>query len=248
MFYFGNSSDGHARDSVAFSTDLIHWEQPNYVLTPDDSVEPGETQFYGMSGFVFRGDLIIGLAKVLHDDWQAPGAPAGAFGVGYTSLVWSRDGIHWTRDRAPFFEGDPEPNAWDHAHAWIDEQLIVGDEVFLYYGGYKQGHKMNRFSERQIGLVKMPLDRYVAREALPGKPGTLTTVPMKVGPRPIRLVVNADASAGELRIEIEDVQRGDVVPGLSFDDCQPIRVHLRLSAQEVNCASHVVHLAASLVE
>jgi len=32
MFYFGNSSDGHARDSVAFSPDLIRWTKSNRVL------------------------------------------------------------------------------------------------------------------------------------------------------------------------------------------------------------------------
>ncbi|MCL5998566.1 MAG: hypothetical protein M1546_21295 [Chloroflexi bacterium] len=32
LFYFGNSSDGHARDSVAFSTDLLHWDKCGEVL------------------------------------------------------------------------------------------------------------------------------------------------------------------------------------------------------------------------
>jgi predicted GH43/DUF377 family glycosyl hydrolase len=32
MFYFGNSSDGHACDSAAFSTDLIHWEKCGELL------------------------------------------------------------------------------------------------------------------------------------------------------------------------------------------------------------------------
>ncbi len=32
MFYFGNCSDGHARDSVAFSTDLVHWQKSGQVL------------------------------------------------------------------------------------------------------------------------------------------------------------------------------------------------------------------------
>ena len=32
MFYFGNCSDGHARDSVAFSNDLLHWEKSGEVL------------------------------------------------------------------------------------------------------------------------------------------------------------------------------------------------------------------------
>ena len=32
MFYFGLCSDGHARESVAFSKDLIHWKKSNEVL------------------------------------------------------------------------------------------------------------------------------------------------------------------------------------------------------------------------
>ena len=32
MFYFGNCSDGHARDSVAFSNDLLHWEKSGEIL------------------------------------------------------------------------------------------------------------------------------------------------------------------------------------------------------------------------
>ncbi len=32
MFYFGNCSDGHARDGVVFSDDLLHWQKGNKVL------------------------------------------------------------------------------------------------------------------------------------------------------------------------------------------------------------------------
>ena len=32
MFYHGNCTDGHARDGVAFSEDLIHWKKGNSVL------------------------------------------------------------------------------------------------------------------------------------------------------------------------------------------------------------------------
>ena len=32
MFYFGNCSDGHAREGVAFSDDLLHWEKSGEVL------------------------------------------------------------------------------------------------------------------------------------------------------------------------------------------------------------------------
>lgn len=42
MFYFGNSSDGHARDGAAFSYDLIHWEKATEILIdvgPDGSID-----------------------------------------------------------------------------------------------------------------------------------------------------------------------------------------------------------------
>jgi predicted GH43/DUF377 family glycosyl hydrolase len=32
MFYFGNSTDGHARDGVAFSRDLLQWKKANELL------------------------------------------------------------------------------------------------------------------------------------------------------------------------------------------------------------------------
>ncbi|MFJ2133928.1 hypothetical protein ACIP4W_22850 [Streptomyces sp. NPDC088846] len=32
MFYFGNCSDGHARESVAFPDDLLHWRKSGEIL------------------------------------------------------------------------------------------------------------------------------------------------------------------------------------------------------------------------
>ncbi|HNR31377.1 MAG TPA: hypothetical protein PKI11_10855, partial [Candidatus Hydrogenedentes bacterium] len=137
------------------SRDLKIWGAAHYVLLPDPDRDEGETQFYAMDGYLARGGLIIGMAKILRDDLKAddPPDPPEAYGVGYTALAWTRDGESWTRDTAPFFAPDPAPGAWDHAHAWIDDQVIVGDKVHLYYGGYARGHKVNRFEERQIGLV-----------------------------------------------------------------------------------------------
>jgi hypothetical protein len=127
------------------------------------------------------------------------------------------------RDRATFLEPDPSPASWDHAHAWIDEQLLDGDTVLLYYGGYKQGHKANRFRERQIGLVKMPLDRYIARQAVEGRTARLLTVPLAVNCRPSGVRVNADASRGVLRVQVRDALTGRVLPGLAFTECRAVR-------------------------
>ena len=200
------------------SRDLVNWEIPWYVLTPDDSSDPPETQFYAMNGYLIRGELLIGLVKILHDNRRASDTPAGAFGMGYTTLAWTRDGENWVRDQTPFFEPDPTPGAWDHAHAWMDYQLPVGDEVFIYYGGYKNGHKMNRMQERQIGLVRMPRDRYVSRDAGP-EGGTLSTPALILTGD--RMTVNAKID-GELRVRIRD-RAGNPVPGFDAADCQPVR-------------------------
>ncbi|MBN1846062.1 MAG: hypothetical protein JW810_10295 [Sedimentisphaerales bacterium] len=208
----------------SFSEDLLGWEEPWYVLRPDKQKDEGVTQFYGISGFLTRGPLRIGMVKILRDDLKADAPPLidpKAYGIGYTALAWTHDGRHWWRDPEVFFDRNPEPQTWDRAHAWIDEQLIVGDQVYLYYAGYRQGHKMNRFRERQIGLVKMPLDRYVARRALAGKTARLLTIPLAVR-RPRGLVVNADASGGTIRVQVRDAQ-DTVVAGLGFDDGAEIR-------------------------
>ena len=207
---------------MSLSKDLVHWETPWFVLTASDELDEGYTQFYAMDGYLTRGPLRIGMAKVLRDDLRATDTQPGSFGQAHTCLAWSRDGRTWVRDRAKFFEPVDDPKAWDHAHAWIDEQVVVGNVVYLYYGGYKQGHKMNRFEERQIGLVKMPLDRYVARRARDSTRGILKTVPIKLGDFPAMLNVNADSSAGRLRVQLRDVQSGAVISGMSFIDCRPI--------------------------
>lgn len=203
------------------SKDLLHWETPWYVLTPDDRLDEGQTQFYAMDGFLIRGGLWIGMVKVLRDDLKAndPPDPPDAYGIGYTTLAWSRDGEHWVRDRETFFDRDPRKGTWDHAHAWIDEQLPVGDQVYLYYGGYARGHKVNRFEERQIGLVRMQRDRYVAREA--GAEGGGFTTPL-VALDADAMTLNADARGGEIRVQVLDSQ-GKPIPGFTFADCKPIQ-------------------------
>ena len=195
----------------AISDDLLHWSPKWIILAADNRYDKDVLQFYAMNGYLARGDLVIGMVKNLHDDWGAEGRPQGAFGIGSTSLAWTRDGQTWVRDREVFFGPDPQPGAWDHAHAWIDEQLPVGDEVYLYYGGYKWGHKHNRFAERQIGLVKMPRDRYVAREA--GQAGGTLRTPL-VLLNGTALTVNAQIS-GELTVRLVDSQ-GQPLPGFDW--------------------------------
>lgn len=199
------------------SKDLLHWEKPWYIITPNDQSDPPETQFYAMQGHLVRGDLWIGLVKVLHDNLRAEGTPEGSYGIGHTQLAWTRDGQTWFRDQTPYFEPDPTPGTWDHAHAWMDFQLPMGDETFIYYAGYKNGHKVNRFEERQIGLVRIPRDRYVSRDA-DADGGTLITSPVVL--HGSALTVNASVR-GEMRVRLLDTD-GKPIAGFDASDCKPI--------------------------
>jgi len=169
-----------------------------------------------MAGLIARGDLLIGMLKVLRDDLGAD-ANKPVAGIGYTVLAWSRDGKTWQRDRQPFLDRNKKPGTWDHAMAWADCQLNVGDQTYIYYGGYKQGHKINRYEERQIGLAIMPKDRYVARQAANLK-ATLTTP-----------LITLDASDMFVNAEVKDQMRirilnknGTPLPGFDYNYCKPI--------------------------
>jgi len=197
------------------SNDLIKWQEPWFIFTPD-KIDQGQTQFYCMAGLIARGDLLIGMLKVLRDDLPAdPNEPVA--GIGYTVLAWSRDGKTWQRDRQPFLDRNQKPGTWDHAMTWADCQLNIADQTYIYYGGYKRGHKINRYEERQIGLAVMPRDRYVARQAANLK-ATLTTPLITLDASD--MFVNAEVK-GRMRIRILD-KNGLPLPGFDYNDCKPI--------------------------
>ena len=215
-------NDNQRTPHQSVSTDLLTWKEPWPIFYGKIGapIEKGETQFYAMSGVITRGDLLIGLVKILRDDINATPGKSGkemgdfnrkAAGLGYTVLAWSRDGSTWQRDHEPFIPRNPIPDTWDHAHAWGDEQIIVDKETYLYYAGYAHGHKVDRFNERQIGLARMPLDRYVSREASINM-GTLITKPLLL--KTASMTVNANV-VGEMRIRLLDCG-GSVLSGFDW--------------------------------
>lgn len=216
------------------SSDLVRWKQPPWpIVTPDPSaaIEKGETQFYGMSGVVVRGGLLVSMVKVLRDDLNCErGRTARELhddsgrrfaGLGYSVVAWSHDGEHWKRESRPFLDRNPQPGTWDRAMAWADDQLVIGDFTYIYYGGYRWGHKAERFTGRQIGFAQMPRDRYAGLSA--GRNGGRVLTRSGVL-RAARVTVNAriNQAGGELRMRL--VQgKGKVVPGFDWDDCEAIR-------------------------
>ncbi len=183
---------------------------------------------------------MIAFLRVLRDDLSPEGVPPEAVannaggkaerqgdggvgrgsGIGYTVLAWTRDGETWHRDHHTdkFFEPDPRAGTWDHAMSWGGSSVAVGDDVYLYYAGYRWGHKHRRSVDRQFGVVKVQRDQFVARQA--GDQGGTTITPLIMLDADA-LTLNADAQRGEVRVQITDVD-GKPISDFSSADCRPI--------------------------
>ncbi|MEX0642646.1 MAG: hypothetical protein WD468_08085 [Pirellulales bacterium] len=183
---------------MSTSKDFIDWTTPKRIFVPDEQDE-GLLEFYGMGGMHQRGGLYIGFLRVLRDDLPCdPGGPLD--GIGYTVLATSRDGENWQRFREPFLDRNLNSGTWDHAMAWMGDDLPMGDDLNLYYGGYSLGHKVDREAGRQIGLARMKKDRYAGLVAQRDE-GLLRSKRLIVPAD--RFTINADADAdGEVRVRL----------------------------------------------
>ncbi len=137
-------------------------------------------------------------------------------------LTYSKDGRTWHRagNRETILQCG-EPGTFDSA--WVyptHAPLKVGEEIWLYYTGWNELHgEPPRHGEKPrvgVNLAKIEKDRLVCLKT-EGR-GVLTTVPLEINPKTLR--INADARAGSVRLEIMDPW-GRVLSGYSKDDCVP---------------------------
>ncbi len=199
----------------ATSPDFLKWNKPSVILTPNPA--HGIEEFYGLKPRV-RGNLYLGFLRVLRDDLPAtPGGPVE--GIGWTELMTSRDGHKWTRHPDKFLDRDPREDRWDHAMAWFGDCLTVGDKDYIYFGGYRAGHKIRSQSgDRSVGMAILRKNGFVSRDA--GREGGVLKIRLAALPGD-HLTVNAHVR-GELRIRLLD-ENDQVVPGFDWDDCIPVR-------------------------
>jgi hypothetical protein len=190
----------------AESDDGIHWKNEQVVLRADREDPPtSNIQFM----FVIRhGGYYLGFLT-MHDE-------AGAFRI---QLAWSRDGLQWNRTwREPWLDIGPQAAFDSGMVLGPADPMFRGKEMWFPYGGFPIRHDSpDQNWESAIGLATIRTDGFSAWEA-GSQPGELVTQPFKCTGD--LLFLNADASAGSVRVEVMENNRE--VKGFEAAACKVI--------------------------
>ncbi len=212
---------GYRRRSVGVNstTRFQHWPPTELILVPDEFddrwvTRSGQhTDFYGLAAFPYQSQYLGFL-------WIFRIVDGGNDGSIFCELVSSRDGVTWKRqegDRIPMLAPGPA-GAWDSGQVQtFNHPLQVGGKLRVYYGAIETTHGFQE-GDGAIGLATLRKDGFVSLDA-GSDVGVVTTRLLMNLEGELRL--NADAGAGEIRVEVLD-RTGEVLPGYGRDECRPM--------------------------
>lgn len=202
-------SSGESRRGISRMSSRELWTdwnvRPQTILLPDErDAELGYNYFMAMPVYQHAGIWWGLLAPFLWNDLYA------------SEIAWSRDG--WSFERLParqhLIEFGPK-GAWDHSMVVCSARWVeVGDQWWLYYGGFDGAHDDPKGRHGAIGLATMRQEGFVSQHG-PKTGGVVCT-------RALRwpggaLLVNADAHQGEMKVRVSDELRKPV-KGFDYDD------------------------------
>lgn len=217
------------------SPDGIRWSKLETILVPDDA-DPVGTEFYVFYVSPYEGQY-IGIMNVLHldrgcRDLSQP-VPAGKEQTMDVQLFSSRDGIRWDRqnNREPVIPLGPD-GSWDDRYLYATSMVALADRIRVYYGGSNALHhlgdmeKLGAADERgrryefAAGIAEYRLDGFacLTPQFRDGE-GVAETIPFPLDGD--RMLLNVDASNGQVRMEVCD-QEGRALPGFGLRDCIPV--------------------------
>jgi len=199
-----------------------------------------QPELYNLDAAAYES-IIIGLFNI----WR--GQPKDRAKPNEVCVGFSRDGFHWYRpDRRAFIPVSENYGDWN----WGNVQsaggccLVVGDELYFYVSGRAGVRGSTTSGVCSTGLAVLRRDGFASMDASESG-GTLTTRPVRFGGK--YLFVNADADAGELRIEVLD-ENGKVVPAFSRANCIPVRADKTLQPVQWKGAKDLSALAGKPVK
>ena len=217
-----------SRDFLEFTRarddQVVDWLAADDRDKPDPAPDLGyEPQLYKVGAVAYES-LMVGLFGIFYgppnDVCDREKRPK----IIDLEVGFSRDGRHYQRpDRRAFVACSRAPGTWNrgYLHAAGGICLVVGDELWFYFGAWsgvspKLGAHM--YAGGSTGLAVLRRDGFASLDA-GDTPGTLTTKPVTFKGRfPF---VNVDARAGDLKVEVLDVE-GRVIAPFSLANCRPV--------------------------
>ena len=195
---------------------------------------PGAAQLYNLDGIAYESIMLFFVSI-----WSGPevldhGAQEALPKKNSVHLGFSRDGYNVVRtpedQRAPFIEAD-EPGSFMEGNVQSvgGGVVITGsreqEELLIYFSGRENrlaGLELER--RGHMGVARLRRDGFASFEPSEGEEeGVLLTRVLRFGKPGGLLFVNADATDGELIVEVTD-RTGAPVGGLSASECRPMQV------------------------
>ena len=205
----------HGKRVVALSesTDFLHWSPRGIIVSPE-ATDPEWLQFYGMSGFRYE-DTYVGFL------WNY-NARSDLETIDIR-LTTSRDGITWKRILPEsVFLSLGEERRFDGGMVFTaNHPIIVGEEIFVYYGGWACRHDVVPPTRAAIGLATLRRDGFVGLAA-GEKEGTLTTKPFTF--EGDELILNAESAQGLVEAALLHPD-GTPLSGFNRSDCFPLNAN-----------------------
>jgi len=221
---------------LSTSADFQNWTEPELVFAPDleddewtSPNRPWErTEIYNMSvvphaaGFIGFPAVLRVMKAIQRADLTPGQSPVdGPLDI---QIATSQDGRQWKRSW-PRIGMIPRgtPGTFDGgALLGVASQPVDTDEqTWIYYTAINTGHGGTMPPKRTtIGRAEWRLHGFASLDAGP-MGGWVETRPMRVA-EGASLVVNADASKGELRVALLE-EDGRAIAGYAAQDCAPLR-------------------------
>ncbi len=206
-------------DRRIFFIETEDWEkfsEPRLVMHPDTEDQP-LIGLYGMPVVRYE-NIFIGLLWKIYCDPLSFALPNGPIDC---ELTYSYDGTVFNRTtHKPFIERN-ELGEHGGGCVYVGSMLVDEDNRIRFYSaGSKAEHFQNQtLKDAAIMLHRLRLDGFFYFATHAGK-GRLRTKAMRITGDEIK--INARSPFGGIRVQVID-EKGDIIPGYSFDDCIPLR-------------------------
>ena len=183
---------------------------------------------YRMGAFRYEG-LYIGLPELFHSTAKVPNY-RNTVGVKHIQLACSRNLHDWQRlgNRRPFIGPSRlDSGAYDLLQIAPPANAVLrGNELWFYYDGCKNRGTSKYFDKLDpdmaaVCLAVLRRDGFISLDA-GEQAGSVITKPMRVPKGTKHLLVNVDASEGEMHVLICDMS-GQPLPGFGIDESIPLK-------------------------